>query len=117
MAPVNSFLDAIAHKDKAGMLAQTTPHMEVMIDRGGELRSLTIDALADKVASLKGKAAEPIHNPILHIDNDVAVAWTPYQFTLDGEVSNCGTDVFTLEKINGKWLIVGLAYNSNQVCK
>jgi len=118
MAPVYSFFDAIAHRDKAAMLAQTVPDTGVTINREGGLRHLTIDNLADLVVNLKGGSlAEPIHDPIVQIDNNVASVWAPFVFTIDGKPTNCGTDIFTLAKLNGKWLIVNLTYNSQKNCE
>jgi hypothetical protein len=118
MAPIHSFFDAIAHRDKSAMIAQTVPNMEVMINSEGQLRRRTIDDLADRVINLKGGSlAEPIHDPVVHIDNDIASVWAPFLFTIDGKPSNCGTDVFTLLKLNGKWVIVSLSYNSQKNCE
>jgi hypothetical protein len=118
MVPVYSFFDAIAHRDKAAMLAQTVPDTEVTINREGGLRHLTIDNLADLVVNLKGGTlAEPIHDPIMLVDNNVASVWAPFVFTIDGKPTNCGTDIFTLAKLNGKWLIVNLTYNSKKNCE
>jgi hypothetical protein len=118
MVPVYNFFDAIAHRDKAVMLAQAVPDTEVTINREGGLRHLTIDNLADLVVNLKaGSLAEPIHNPILQVDNNIASVWAPFVFTIDGKQTNCGTNIFTLAKLNGKWLIVNLTYNSQKNCE
>ncbi|AXC15588.1 hypothetical protein ACPOL_6354 [Acidisarcina polymorpha] len=118
MAPVYSFFDAIAHRDKAAMLAQTVPDTAVTISREGGLRHLTIDNLADLVVNIKsGSLAEPIHDPIVQVDNNIASVWAPFVFTIDGTPTNCGTDIFTLAKLNGKWLIVNLTYNSQKNCE
>jgi hypothetical protein len=118
LAPVYSFFDAIAHRDKSAMVAQTSPGTEVMINRDGELRRMTVDSLADRVVNLKGGSlAEPIHDPIVRVDNDVASVWAPFVFTIDGKPTNCGTDIFTLAKLDGKWLIVSFAYNSQKNCE
>lgn len=118
MVPIHSFFDAIAHRDKAAMIAQSVPKMEVMINSEGQLRHQTIDDLADRVVNLKGGSlAEPIHDPIIQIGNDIASVWAPFAFTIDGKPINCGTDVFTLLKLNGKWVIVSLSYNSQKTCE
>ena len=117
MKPVQSFFSAFARRDKAAMLAELAPNVEVMSARKGELRRLKIDALADLVVAYKGGAiAEPIHDPIIHIDDNLAVIWTRYEFTVEGRVNHCGTDVITLMKLNSRWVIVGLADNGREDC-
>lgn len=39
------------------------------------------------------------------IDAEMAVAWTPYVFYLNGKKSHCGVNAFTLVKLNGSWKI------------
>jgi hypothetical protein len=39
------------------------------------------------------------------IDAEMAIAWTPYVFYLNGQKSHCGVNVFTLVKLNGGWKI------------
>jgi ketosteroid isomerase-like protein len=118
MQPIRNFFAALAKRDKAGMLAEVAPNIEVMSLRKGELRRLNVEALADRVAAYPGGAiAEPIYHPVVHIDNDLAVVWTPYKFTVDGRVDHCGTDVISLHKLHDRWTIVGLADNAREDCK
>jgi hypothetical protein len=117
MKPVQSFLNALARRDKAAMLAEVAPNVEVMSARKGELRRLNIDTLGDLiVADKRGAIAEPIHDPIIHLDDNLAVVWTRYNFTVEGRVNHCGTDVITLMKLSGRWVIVGLADNGREDC-
>jgi hypothetical protein len=118
MQPIRNFFAALARRDKAGILAEVAPNIEVMSLRKGELRRLNIEALADRIATYSGGAiAEPIYHPVVHIDDNLAVVWTPYKFTVDGRVDHCGTDVITLQKLHDRWTIVGLADNAREDCK
>ena len=110
MEPVHHFFDALGRQDKSGMLAVVAPSVEIMSVQQGELRRRNIDSLAEAIAAHRGGAiAEHIHDPLVHIDNDLAVVWAPYKFTLDGHVNHCGTDVLTLARIDGRWIIIGLS--------
>lgn len=110
MEPVHHFFDALGRQDKTGMLAVVAPNVEITSVQQGELRRRNIDSLADAIAAHRGGAiAEHIHDPLVHIDNDLAVVWAPYKFTLDGHVNHCGTDVLTLARIDGRWIIIGLS--------
>jgi hypothetical protein len=118
MQPIRNFFDALARRDKAGILAEVAPNIEVMSLRKGELRRLNVEALADRIAAYAGGAiAEPIYHPVVHIDDNLAVVWAAYKFTVDGRVDHCGTDVITLQKLHDRWTIVGLADNAREECK
>jgi ketosteroid isomerase-like protein len=117
MRPIQNFFAALTRRDKAGMLADVAPNVEVIGLRKGELRRLTIDQLADAVVGYpEGVIAEPIFRGIVHVDDNLAVVWTPYRFTIDGRVDHCGTDIISLLKVHEHWLIVGLADNSREQC-
>jgi hypothetical protein len=42
---------------------------------------------------------------------DLAVAWTPYRVEYDGVVHHTGTNVFSLAKVEGSWMISGVSDN------
>lgn len=42
----------------------------------------------------------------INVDGNMATAWTPYQFYLNGNFSHCGVNSFQLVKLEGKWKIV-----------
>ncbi len=47
----------------------------------------------------------------ISVHHNIAVAWVPYEFQVEGEFSHCGIDVFTFFKIEGDWKIVNTAYS------
>jgi Domain of unknown function (DUF4440) len=52
---------------------------------------------------------EPIRNPVLHIDGDLASLWAEYQVRIDGKVSHCGYDSFQFVRVAGVWKIISVA--------
>ena len=115
MEPIHHFFDAFGRQDKAGMFAVVAPNIEITSVQQGALHRLSIDSLADAIAAHRGSSlTERIHDPQVHIDNDLAVVWAPYRFSVDGRVGHCGTDVFTLGRIDGRWLIIGLSDNERK---
>ena len=44
----------------------------------------------------------------INIDEALAVAWTPYEFYINGKLSHFGTNVFTLVKTDSTWKIVSI---------
>lgn len=51
---------------------------------------------------------------IVHINNNVAAAWAPYDFWVNEEHSHCGYEVFTLIKKDAAWKIASLTYSINK---
>lgn len=118
MKPIQRFFVALAKRDKAGLVAEVVPGAEVMSLRKGEVRRLTVAELGDRIVAFSaGDIAESISKPVVHIDADLAVVWTPYQFTVNGRVDHCGTDVITLMKLHERWTIVALADNEREQCR
>ena len=48
-------------------------------------------------------------------NNNIAVAWVPYEFWIEDKFSHCGVDAFTLFKKDGEWKIITLAYTIEKV--
>lgn len=61
-----------------------------------------------KVGSLDERVTS--WGPIL-INNDIATAWVPYSFYLNGDFSHKGIDAFNMIRINKEWKILSLMYN------
>lgn len=52
---------------------------------------------------------EPIRNPVVHVDGDLASVWAEYQVRIDGKVSHCGFDAFHLARLGGQWKILNVS--------
>lgn len=115
LATVQAFLDAMGRKDKAAILslALTTGSLSSLKD--GEVRQLTLTEFAEHIAAVPKPLAERISDPLVKVDDDLAVVWAPYTFFLDGKPHHCGTDLFSLQKIKGRWTITAVADN-NRAC-
>ncbi len=50
----------------------------------------------------------------IHINNNVAAVWAPYDFWINEEPSHCGYEVFTLLKKDSGWKIASLTYSVEQ---
>ena len=111
---LQSFTAALLKKDSAGMAGQLdsvsrftllrpSPNgTRVWVVTGAEFISLTTKP--------DGPAYdEPIRNPVVHIDGDLATVWAEYQVVLNGAVSHCGYDSFQLARLNGAWKIINVS--------
>jgi hypothetical protein len=117
LAPVNALFAGMAKRDAAAIKASAIPGANMILMRDGKPAQMTIEAFADRVGK-PGKTAieERIHDPLIRIDNDLAVVWAPFEFLADGKVDHCGTDLFNLVHSEGKWLIASVADTSRKDC-
>ena len=117
MAPITAMFDGMAKRDAAAIKKPLLPGGGMVLMRDGKPTQLTFDAFADAVGKPgKAQIEERIHDPLVRIDNDLAVVWAPFDFLVDGKVDHCGTDLFNLVRADGKWLIASVADTSRKDC-
>lgn len=117
LAPVQAMFDGMAHRDPAAIRAPLLPGGSMVLMRDGKPVRMTFDDFAAHLAHPgTTRIAERIHNPLIRIDNDLAVVWAPFVFTVDGKVDHCGTDLFNLVRQDGKWLIAAVADTGRKSC-
>ncbi len=56
----------------------------------------------------KGALDERLTATTIHVDGDLATAWTPYEFYYNGKRQHCGANAFTLVRQSGVWKIQGI---------
>ena len=115
LTTVQHLLDALGKHDKDLLRQQLLPGGMATLIRNGQPVQLHFDAFADRLGGTQ-RIEERIHDPLVKIDDDLAIVWAPYDFILEGKEDHCGTDLFTLAKRDGRWLISGLADNSRRDC-
>ena len=57
---------------------------------------------------------ERMWDPIIMYRGGLAIAWTTYDFHLNGKFSHCGAESFTLTRIDNKWMVMDWAYTANE---
>ena len=115
MAPINALFGALAARD--GSLIP--PH----VNTGGRItvsvRGLTgtrvdhpsWDRFIGGLQPGPEKFEEIMVDPVIAIDEDVAMVWGEYIFLLDGQISHCGVDHFMLTRnAEGAWIIDTLTW-------
>ena len=117
LAPVQAMFDGMAKRDAAAIKAPLLPGGSLVLMRDGKPTQMTFDVFADRVAKPgTTKIEERIHDPLVRIDNDLAVVWAPFDFLVDGKVDHCGTDLINLVRVEGKWLIASVADTGSKNC-
>ncbi|HEY4292258.1 nuclear transport factor 2 family protein [Luteibacter sp.] len=116
LAPVQAMFDGMAKYDQDAMRATVQPEGSVALLRKGRVVRMTLGEFIDHIKPARNKILERIHDPLVRIDGDLAMVWTPYEFLIDGEVKHCGTDLVHLVRMDGRWVIAGIADNSRDEC-
>jgi hypothetical protein len=117
MAPIAAMFAGMTQRDAAAIKKPVLPGGVMVLMRDGKPTQMTFEAFADLVGK-PGKAhiEERIHDPLVRIDNDLAVVWAPFEFLVDGKVDHCGTDLFDLVRTDGKWIIASVADTGRKDC-
>ena len=117
LAPIHAMFDGMAHRDAAAIKAPALPGTFLILMRDGKPSQMTFEAFAERVGRPgTTQIEERIHDPLIRIDNDLAVVWAPFDFLVDGKVDHCGTDLFNLVRKDGKWLIASVADTGRKDC-
>jgi len=117
LAPIRAMFDGMSKRDAAAIKAPILPGGTMVLMRDGKPTQMTLEAFADRVGKPgKTQIEERIHNPLVRIDNDLAVVWAPFEFLVDGKVDHCGTDLFNMVRMDGKWLIASVADTGTKNC-
>lgn len=116
-ASFQTVLDGIGKRDRGMVMSHLIPGGILTFMREGKPVQLTFDAFADKVTEARPeKVEERIHDPLIRIDDNVAILWAPYELLIDGKVHHCGRDIATFARVDGRWLISSIADNSRTDC-
>jgi len=117
LAPIHAMFDGMSKRDAAAIKAPTLPGGTMVLMRDGKPAQMTFEAFAERVGKPgTTQIEERIHNPLIRIDNDLAVVWAPFDFLVDGKVDHCGTDLFNLVRVDGRWMIASVADTGTKTC-
>jgi ketosteroid isomerase-like protein len=114
-AAVTAFMDAFNAKDAETMTALVLEGATVTVveERDGPDR-MALRPMSDLIASIASSPVdveEPIWNMQVTQEGPVATVVATFDFLIDGMRSHCGTNVFNLVRVDGEWMIAGIAYS------
>lgn len=102
---VKAFLACIVDRDKPLMHALALPDGGATLMRNGEALHMNLAALVDRIP-FEGPAKmdeRVVGDPVIRVDVNIAMAWVPYGFLIDGQLGHIGTNILSLANIDGKW--------------
>ena len=121
IATIDSALRVISRSDFASLATMMLPEATMFaVQHADSVRRYS--ATAQSVVATTKITSVFLERGFAHdvkVSGPLAVAWVPYDFYRDGKWSHCGIDVFTLLRVNGRWMIASLAYTTAQppVCR
>jgi len=117
LVPITALFDGMAKRDAEAIRKPLLTGGTMVLMRDGKPTQMTFEDFADRVGRPgTTHIEERIHDPLVRIDHDLAVVWAPFEFLVDGKVDHCGTDLFNLIRIDGKWLIANVADTGRKNC-
>lgn len=117
LAPIHAMFDGMSKRDAAAIKAPTLPGGMMVLMRNGKPTQMSFEDFATRVGKPgKNQIEERIHDPLVRIDSDLAVVWAPFDFLVDGKVDHCGTDLFNMVRVDGKWTIASVADTGTKNC-
>lgn len=117
LASFQTMLDGLGKRDKAAMSAQLLPGGSATLMRKGKPVQLSFEALTERLAQAGPESHEErIHDPMVRVEDDVAIVWAPFEFLVDGKVDHCGRDIATLVLVDGRWLVAYIEDTGHNDC-
>src|ERR1700759_1572474 len=119
LAPIQAMFAGMSARDAAAIKKPTLPGGVMVLMRDGKPAQMTFEDFATRVGKPgpnTKKIEERIHDPLVKIDNDLAVVWAAFHFLVDGKVEPCGTDTFNLVRQDAQGLSPGAATTSRNDC-
>lgn len=115
LTPIQNMFDAMREHDGDKLLAQFVDG--ALLERAQHDNSIKQSNL-ERFASFVNKSDkyldEHLFNITLRVSDNLASAWTPYAFYLDGKLSHCGVNSFQMVQYEGTWKIRYLIDNQHQ---
>ncbi|HET8763399.1 MAG TPA: nuclear transport factor 2 family protein [Gemmatimonadales bacterium] len=111
MAPIHRLFDGMRAHDSAAVRSVFAPGAALSSSsiRNGTptVQSEPIDGFIAAVGRPStDKFDERISDPVVHIDDGMAMVWVKYSFYLNDKFSHCGIDAFLLAQDTSGWKIL-----------
>jgi hypothetical protein len=117
MRPVRAIVAGVAAHDSAMLAAQLRPDADVTIvavrpDGSPAIRHLTAAEFSASIKPGPERLEPRLAQPVIRIDGDIAMVWTPYLFVRDGKLDHCGANHFDLIREAGAWKIQNVTWST-----
>ncbi len=108
---VNALFAAMARHDVEASRRLILPGANfVVLPSDGKVRIEPDGGYLDTLATRKEAFLERIWDAQVTVQGNLAQVWAPYDFHLDGKLSHCGIDSFSLMRTVEGWRVAGISY-------
>ena len=116
LTPIHAMFDGMSKRIRGDQGAHAAGRHDGA-DARRQARADDLEAFAERVGKPgTTQIEERIHDPLIRIDNDLAVVWAPFGFLVDGKIDHCGADLFNLVRVDGRWMIASVADTGTKTC-
>ena len=119
---VESFFEAFNSRDSTSLYKLSLTDFELrsssLLNESQKLSSVSYYDFVKIVSNRdnSSKWEEEILSYEINVDGTLAVAWTPYIFRINDKISHCGSNSFTLHKVEGEWKIIQIIDSRRRDC-
>jgi len=119
---IETMFAALARGDTAAMRATFHPAGRVVQTGTREGKPFNrVNSLDDFLRSIGAAAGrkleEKIFDPTVQIEDNLSVAWSRYEFYVDGTMSHCGVDSYQLVNTTEGWRILHIVDTQRRPCQ
>jgi hypothetical protein len=115
LIPIQELFDGIAKRNRDAMKSVVLPEGGATIIRHNQILHFTLKTLCERpLPSSAVSLEEKIYDPLVRIDDNIAMVWARYDFLIDGKLDHWGTDIINLVFVDRKWTIAGVLDNSRR---
>ena len=118
MAPIEATFAALAARDGELIRPHIDPAGRILVSvhgpTGTRVSSPSWEQFIGGLRPGPERLQEVMVDPTIAIDGDVAMVWGEYVFRIDGAISHCGVNHFTLTRRDDIWTIVNLTWTQRQ---
>jgi hypothetical protein len=111
LATVQRLLDTVANRDKEGMREILMPEGCATQSRDHQISNPKFRDFPEKIPGGTERLEERFYNPLVRVDDDIAMVWAQYDFLVEGEVHHWGTNILSFLKKDGRWRVSAIADN------
>lgn len=104
-------LDCVANRDKEDMKQLLVPGGSAVQSRDHQVVCTPFRDFPDLMPDGTSRLEERFHEPLVRVDDDIAMVWAHYDFLVDGEIHHWGTNILSFMKQDGRWRVSSVTDN------
>lgn len=111
LAVLQAVLEAMTARDEAVMRSLFTPTGWAVHSRDGRVFHERLWDLPDRLPDPGSRVEERVYDPLVRVDDDIAMIWCAYDVLHDGRPHHWGTNIVSLMRSGGRWRVCGITDN------